>query len=167
CENDDWSYQCLTCQDTRLFCQSCIVSAHRCSPTHIIQHWNGDYFDKTLLQNLGLRYQVGHLVGKACPHPWPAFGSQFTIINTNRIHNVALDFCYCLQECPLTIQLQCAWLFPGMVKEPRTVVTVAALEQFQMLTFMGKVSAYEYYHSLACLSDNTGTKTPPICIDYL
>ncbi|KAK0475323.1 hypothetical protein EDD18DRAFT_1367184 [Armillaria luteobubalina] len=37
---------------------------------------------------------------------------------------------------------------------------MAALEQFQMLMFMGKLSAYEYYHSLAQLSDNTGTNTP-------
>ncbi|KAK0490075.1 hypothetical protein EDD18DRAFT_1358692 [Armillaria luteobubalina] len=50
--------------------------------------------------------------------------------------------------------------FPATDTEPRTVVTTAALEQFQMLTFMGKISAYEYYHSLVCLTDNTGIKTP-------
>ncbi|KAK0465848.1 hypothetical protein IW261DRAFT_1426997 [Armillaria novae-zelandiae] len=48
----------------------------------------------------------------------------------------------------------------GTVLEPHIVVTVATLEQFQMLTFMGKLSAYEHYHSLVRLSDNTGTKTP-------
>ncbi|KAK0477410.1 hypothetical protein IW261DRAFT_1551980 [Armillaria novae-zelandiae] len=139
---------------------SCIVTAHLCSPTHIIQHWNSNYFDKIPLWMLGLWYQVGHLVGKACAHPRPAFGSHFMIIDTNSIHNVALDFCHCLREHPLAIQLQCAWLFPGTVLEPHIVVTVAALEQFQMLTFMGKLSAYEYYHSSVRLSDNTGTKTP-------
>ncbi|KAK0478572.1 hypothetical protein EDD18DRAFT_1312571 [Armillaria luteobubalina] len=169
CENDGLFYRCLTCQDARLFCQSCIVTAHLCSPTHIIQarYWNGDYFDKTLLRNLGLRYQVGHLVGEACPHPWPAFGSRFTIIDMNSIHDVALDFCHCLRERPLAIQLQRAWLFPGTVKEPCIVVTVAALEQFQMLTFMGKVSVYEYYHSLARLSDNTSMKMPPISFIHI
>ncbi|KAK0484087.1 hypothetical protein EDD18DRAFT_1467586 [Armillaria luteobubalina] len=35
-----------------------------------------------------------------------------------------------------------------------------ALEQFQMLTFMGKISAYEYYHLLVRLTDNTGIKSP-------
>ncbi|KAK0470911.1 hypothetical protein IW261DRAFT_1553650 [Armillaria novae-zelandiae] len=160
CESGDFFYRCVTCRDARLFCQSCIVTAHLCSPTHIIQHWNGDYFDKIPLQMLGLWYQVGHLIGKACAHPRPAFGSRFMIIDMNGIHNVALDFCHCLRECPLAIQLQRAWLFPGTVLEPRIAVTVAALEQFQMLTFMGKLSAYEYYHSLARLSDNTGTKTP-------
>ncbi|KAK0228031.1 hypothetical protein IW262DRAFT_1455227 [Armillaria fumosa] len=57
CENDGFFYRCLTCRDARLFCQACIVTAHLCSPTHIIQHWNGDYFDKTPLRKLGLQYQ--------------------------------------------------------------------------------------------------------------
>ncbi|KAK0493893.1 hypothetical protein EDD18DRAFT_1077920, partial [Armillaria luteobubalina] len=161
CKNEDFVYRCVTCRDARLFCQACIVTAHMCSPTHIIQYWNRDYFDKIPLKKLGLRYQVGHLVGEACAHPRPAFGSHFTIVDTNGIHDVTLDFCNCLRECPLTSQLQCAWLFPGTVMEPRIAVTVAALEQFQMLTFMGKVSAYEYYQSLGRLSDNTGTKMPP------
>ncbi|KAK0497920.1 hypothetical protein EDD18DRAFT_1351735 [Armillaria luteobubalina] len=161
CKNEDFVYWCVTCRDTRLFCQACIVTAHMCSPTHIIQYWNGDYFNKIPLKKLGLCYQVGHLIGEACAHPRPAFGSHFTIVDTNGIHDVALDFCNCLRECPLASQLQHAWLFPGTVTEPCIAVTVATLEQFQMLTFMGEVSAYEYYQSLGRLSDNTGTKTPP------
>ncbi|KAK0472592.1 hypothetical protein IW261DRAFT_1424182 [Armillaria novae-zelandiae] len=66
----------------------------------------------------------------------------------------------CSHEHLLAIQLQHAWLFPGTMIEPRMAVTMVALEQFQMLTFMGKILAYEYYHSLARLSDNTGTSTP-------
>ncbi|KAK0237349.1 hypothetical protein EDD85DRAFT_791018 [Armillaria nabsnona] len=41
---------------------------------------------------------------------------------------------------------------------PITEHITAALEQFQMLTFMGKISAYKYYHSLAHLTDNTVCK---------
>ncbi|KAK0230569.1 hypothetical protein IW262DRAFT_1453472 [Armillaria fumosa] len=37
---------------------------------------------------------------------------------------------------------------------------MVALEQFQMLTFMGKILAYEYYHSLVCLTNNTGIMAP-------
>ncbi|KAK0491901.1 hypothetical protein EDD18DRAFT_1109315 [Armillaria luteobubalina] len=127
---------------------------------HVIQHWNGSFFDKVPLRNLGMCYQVGHLIGEACPHPHPAFGNHFTIIDMNGIHNVALNFCSCMREHPLAAQLQHAWLFPATGIEPCTAVTMAALEQFQMLTFMGKISAYEYYYSLARLTDNTNTKTP-------
>ncbi|KAK0497447.1 hypothetical protein EDD18DRAFT_1104837 [Armillaria luteobubalina] len=124
CDAMEFGYHCITCRDARLFCQACVISLHVACPTHIIQHWNGTYFDK-----------VGHLIGKVCPHPHPAFGDNFTIIDTNGIHNVALDFCSCM-------------------------LTMVALKQFQMLTFMGKISAYEYYYSLARLTDNTNTKTP-------
>ncbi|KAK0493247.1 hypothetical protein EDD18DRAFT_1356665 [Armillaria luteobubalina] len=125
-----------------------------------MKHWNGSFFDKVPLWNLGMHYQVGHLIGEACPHPHPTFGNHFTIIDTNGIHDVALNFCSCMRECPLAAQLQCAWLFPATGIEPRTAVTMVVLEQIQMLTFMGKISAYEYYYSLAWLTDNTNTKTP-------
>ncbi|KAK0472143.1 hypothetical protein IW261DRAFT_1424536 [Armillaria novae-zelandiae] len=117
-------------------------------PTHIIQCWNGNYFDKVPLCELGLRYQVGHLTGEVCPHPWPAWGNHFTIINMNGIHDVTLDFCSCMQRHPFAMQLQGSWLFPATDTEPCTAITTVALEQFQMLTFMGKISAYEYYHLL-------------------
>ncbi|KAK0500749.1 hypothetical protein EDD18DRAFT_1279950 [Armillaria luteobubalina] len=160
CEDKDFPFRCVTCQDGRLFCRTCIVSLHEACPTHVIQSWNGNYFDKVPLRQLGMRYQVGHLAGEACPHPRLAFGNHFTIIDTNGIHDVALDFCSCMRKRPFAMQLQGSWLFPATDIEPRTAVTTVALEQFQMLTFMGKISAYEYYHSLVRLTDNTGIKSP-------
>ncbi|KAK0492137.1 hypothetical protein EDD18DRAFT_1080139, partial [Armillaria luteobubalina] len=163
CENSDFTYCCVTCQDVRLFCKSCIVMTHWNSPTHIVQHWNGKYFNKIPLCKLSLPYQVRHLLGDICPHPQPVFGTHFMIIDTNSVHDVTLIFCSCSHEHLLAIQLQRAWLFLGTVIEPCMAVTMAALEQFQMLMFMGKLSAYKYYHSLAQLSDNTGTSTPSVC----
>ncbi|KAK0470846.1 hypothetical protein IW261DRAFT_1553665 [Armillaria novae-zelandiae] len=160
CEATDHCFRCITCRDGRLFCWGCIVSLHVACPTHVIQHWNGNYFDKIHLHDLGMRYQVGHLAGEACLHPWPAFGNHFTIIDTNGIHDIALDFCSCMRKCLFAMQLQGSWLFPATDTEPRTAVMTAALEQFQMLTFMGKISAYKYYHSLVCLTNNTGVMAP-------
>ncbi|KAK0491756.1 hypothetical protein EDD18DRAFT_1109505 [Armillaria luteobubalina] len=140
CRSTQINLRCITCRDVRLFCPACIVALHAACPTHIIQ--------------------VRHIIGEVCPHPHPAFGDHFTIIDTNGIHDVALDFCNCIRERPLASQLQRAWLFPVTGREPRTAVTTAALEQFQMLTFMGKISTYEYYYSLVRLTDNTNTKTP-------
>ncbi|KAK0477824.1 hypothetical protein IW261DRAFT_1594300, partial [Armillaria novae-zelandiae] len=155
CEDTEFRFCCITCRDARLFCRICIISLHTACPTHIIQSWNGNYFDKVPLHKLGMRYQVGHLTGEACPHPQPAFGNHFTVIDTNGIHDVALNFCNCMRKRPFAMQLQGSWLFPATDTQPRTAVTTAALEQFQMLTFMGKISAYEYYHSLVRLTDNT------------
>ncbi|KAG7440686.1 uncharacterized protein BT62DRAFT_842675, partial [Guyanagaster necrorhizus] len=61
----------------------------------MFKHWNGDYFDKILLWKLGLCYQVGHLIGDICIHLRPAFGSYIMIIDTNGVHDVALNFCSC------------------------------------------------------------------------
>ncbi|KAK0499952.1 hypothetical protein EDD18DRAFT_1348753 [Armillaria luteobubalina] len=160
CEDADFHFCCVTCRDGRLFCQNCIISLHEACPTHVIQHWNGKYFNKVPLRELGMRYQVGHLAGEVCPHPWPAFGNHFIIIDTNGIHDVALDFCSCMRKRLFAMQLQGSWLFPATDSEPCTAVTTAALEQFQMLTFMGKILAYEYYHSLVRLTDNTGITAP-------
>ncbi|KAK0475680.1 hypothetical protein EDD18DRAFT_1115892 [Armillaria luteobubalina] len=123
--------------------ETCMVALHVACPTHIIQHWNGAYFDKVPLQTL-------------------AFSDHFTIIDTNGIHDVTLDFCNCIRERPLASQLQRAWLFPMTGRESHTAVTMVVLEQFQMLTFMGKISAYKYYYSLVRLTDNTNTKTPSL-----
>ncbi|KAK0502087.1 hypothetical protein EDD18DRAFT_1100581 [Armillaria luteobubalina] len=116
--------------------------------------------DSVPLRELGLQYQVGHLAGEVCPHPRAAFGNRFTIIDTNGIHDVALDFCSCMQKRSFALQLHGSWLFPATDTEPCTAVTTATLEQFQMLTFMGKISAYEYYHSLVHLTNNTGVTAP-------
>ncbi|KAK0460313.1 hypothetical protein IW261DRAFT_1587084 [Armillaria novae-zelandiae] len=160
CEDTDCPFRCITCRDGRLFCRICIVSLHAACPTHVIQHWNSNYFDKVPLRELGLQYQVGHLTGEVCPHPRAAFGNCFTIINTNGIHDVALDFCSCMWRHLFALQLHGSWLFPATDTEPCTAITTAALEQFQMLTFMGKISAYEYYHSLVHLTNNTGIMAP-------
>ncbi|KAK0467413.1 hypothetical protein IW261DRAFT_1553874 [Armillaria novae-zelandiae] len=160
CEDTDCPFRCITCRDGRLFCCACIVSLHVACPTHVIQHWNSIYFDKVPLRELGLQYQVGHLTGEVCPHPQAAFGNRFTIIDTNGIHDVTLDFCSCMRRHSFALQLQGSWLFPATDTEPHTAITTAALEQFQMLTFMGKISAYEYYHSLVCLTNNTGIMAP-------
>ncbi|KAK0482876.1 hypothetical protein EDD18DRAFT_1084606 [Armillaria luteobubalina] len=164
CEDTDCTFHCITCRDGRLFCHSCIVSLHVACLTHVIQHWNSNYFDKVPLCELGLQYQVGHLASEVCPYPRAAFGNCFTIIDTNGIHDVALNFCSCMQKRSFALQLHGSWLFPAMDTEPHTAVTTATLEQFRMLTFIGKISAYEYYHSLVCLMNNTGVMAPSVRI---
>ncbi|KAG2136341.1 uncharacterized protein EDB93DRAFT_1254002 [Suillus bovinus] len=49
-----------------------------------------------------------------------------------------------------------AHLFPATATDPRTAATFAVLKFFHLLSFKSKVSAYEFYHSLARQSDNTG-----------
>lgn len=114
------------------------------------------------LKTLGLRIQLGHADGSICPHPDNAFNNDFTIIDSDGIHEVSLNYCSCPQSPPKPVQLLRARLFPSTVTDPRTAATFRVLETFQMLTFTSKVSGYEYYRSLARRTDNVGVSPPPV-----
>jgi hypothetical protein len=104
---------------------------------------------------------LGHTDGP-CLLPCQAFNDDFTIIDSDGIHEVALDYCGCQLALPKTIQLLCSRLFPSTVIDLKTAATFRVLETFQMLSFTSKVSGYEYYRSLARRTDNTGTLLIPV-----
>jgi hypothetical protein len=103
-----------------------------------------------------LRIQLGDHTEQLCRNPKPAHDNDFVIINVHGIHEVALDFCDCANAPSHYRQLLCRRLFPATSTDPRTAATFAVLEHFHLLSFESKVSAYEFYHSLARRSDNTG-----------
>ena len=111
------------------------------------------------LKDLGLRIQLGHPIGVHCINPKPAVGDNFTIIDSNGVHSVALDFCACETAASLTAQLLRKGLFPATVKSPRSAVTFRALRHFQILSFQSKVSAHEFYYALVRQTNNIFT--PP------
>ncbi|KAJ3749798.1 hypothetical protein EV360DRAFT_56774, partial [Lentinula raphanica] len=124
--------------------------------------WNGLFFEDTSLQDLGLRVQLGHPDGSICPNPF-AGPTDFVVIHTNKIHRVTVDFCH----CPLSVirphweQLMLNEWLPATTDRPRTACTFRALEQFHMLSYRGKITAYDYYTTLEKLMDNIGTKDGP------
>jgi hypothetical protein len=48
--------------------------------------------------------------------------------------------------------------FPATVLQPKSAATFAALEFFHILTFESKASAFEFYHTVSRLTDNTGVQ---------
>jgi hypothetical protein len=46
--------------------------------------------------------------------------------------------------------------------EPKTAATFHILKHSQMLSFMSKVSAFEFYYSIARQTDNTGSNPPHV-----
>lgn len=116
------------------------------------------------LKALGLRIQLGHPDRTECPNPENAFHDDFTIIDSDGIHLVSLDYCGCQLATSKTTQLLRARLFPSTVIDPKTAATFRVLETFQLLSFTSKVSAFEYYRSLARRTDNTGTCPPPVSV---
>ncbi|RXW12097.1 hypothetical protein EST38_g13758 [Candolleomyces aberdarensis] len=154
-------YRCLSCDNLGLVCETCVVSTHQRLPLHRIEFWNGAYFVKSSLKSLGLRIQLGHPIGERCLRPNTAWGDDFIIIDCDQIHTVGLDYCGCGQSSEGQVeQLLKRRLYPATVVNPKTAATFRVLETFELLQYESKLSAYEYYQTLARLTDNTGLHAP-------
>ncbi|SJL12375.1 uncharacterized protein ARMOST_15801 [Armillaria ostoyae] len=159
CKVDSGLFRCLSCVDTRCLCQTCMVAAHEGLPLHRIEEWCSSFFRKTTLAQLGLKYELGHEYRTPCL--FPAIVPDFVVVDTEGIHTVNMAFCNCTQGIPWHIQLLRQRLFPVTTIYPHSAFTFRVLHLFQLLSFMSKVSAYEFYHTLARLTDNSGMHAPP------
>ncbi|KAF8066722.1 hypothetical protein FPV67DRAFT_1768075 [Lyophyllum atratum] len=154
-------YRCSDCVDSRLFCAKCIVTDHCTRPLHRVKAWNGHFFTRAPLMTLGLRVQLGHPAGDRCINPVAAADDGFVVIHSTGIHTIALDFCDCLNRPPRNFQLLRARFYPATTIFPKTAATFDVLETFQLLSFMSKASAFEFYQTLVRRTDNTGTTKAP------
>ncbi|KAG1868451.1 hypothetical protein F4604DRAFT_1881562 [Suillus subluteus] len=158
CRLDVPQFQCIDCLGTELYCKGCIVTLHTRNPVHRIQEWSNSCFTAVSLKDLGLCVQLGHFAGDSCLLPEQAFNDDFTLINTNSIHTIGLDFCGCKTAQTQTKQLLRATWFPATTVDPHTAATFRILKQYHLLLFESKASGYEFYHSIARLTDNTGLR---------
>ncbi|KAI0689311.1 hypothetical protein C8T65DRAFT_700284 [Cerioporus squamosus] len=153
-------YRCDDCDDSALYCQNCTKEQHVRHPLHRVKWWTGTHFERVTLKSLGLRIQLGHRPGDKCYSPVAAFGDAFVVMDLHGIHEVGLDFCACALAAPSTSQLLRYRLYPATSTDPRTAATFRLLETFHLLSAQSKVSAFEFYSTLARRSDNTGTQPP-------
>ncbi|KAG1718109.1 uncharacterized protein EDB91DRAFT_1240970 [Suillus paluster] len=149
-------FQCSDCHGTQMFCRECTLQNHVYHPLHRIEIWNRSFFQCITLKQLGVQVQLGHNPGERCYKPSPAAGDDFVVIGLDGIHEIALDFCGCASAQIQYKQLLRMRWYPATVSEPRTAATFTVLQHFHILSFESKVSAYEFYHSLARRTDNSG-----------
>ncbi|KAG1725918.1 hypothetical protein EDB19DRAFT_1897703 [Suillus lakei] len=141
-------YRCQDCLDSPLYCGACIIQNHIWLPTHHIEEWNGQFFRRVSLKDMGLRIQLSHAIGEWCILPRRAFNNDFVLIDANGIHDIGLDFCGCTTSQTHMKQLLQAGWFPSTSTDPRMAATFRVLHHYHILSFKSKVSAYEFYHSL-------------------
>lgn len=122
--------------------------------------WNGLFFQRSSLKDLGLRVQLGHPPGRFCPTKEPGH-KHFTVINSNAIHSIAVDFCRCT-PVPHQIQLLRMGWWPATPLEPQTCATMSVLCHFHLLNLQGKVTGYSFYRTLEYQTDNTGLNVPSV-----
>ncbi|KAJ7801214.1 hypothetical protein B0H14DRAFT_3489904 [Mycena olivaceomarginata] len=139
----------------------CCLDKHVEHPLHVISEWNGIFFAKTLLRDLGLRIQFGHAPREACGNPQPGY-SEFVVLHDNGIHSVHVDFCGCdsrRRTEPYIQLLQAGW-YPATDERPQTAATFLVLDKFHVNTLQAKMTAYDFYTVLERLTDNAGIKPP-------
>ncbi|KAG6809044.1 hypothetical protein H0H92_001819, partial [Tricholoma furcatifolium] len=159
CKAEDPTYRCLDCSTRGLFCKDCLMDSHCLNLLHCIQHWNNNRFEHTSFTLLGVRFPLGH-GGKHYAVPRMAH-SEFTVIHTNGIHSVLLEFCGCNLHYNHYQQLMDIAWFPSSTKDPRTCATYAVLQQFHTLNLQSKTMACDYYKTLTILTDATGLRNVP------
>ncbi|KAF7373737.1 hypothetical protein MSAN_00584800 [Mycena sanguinolenta] len=161
-------HRCEECFTGALFCTPCLISIHADNPFHFVQTWNGTFFERNTLRSLGLRIQLGHARGEACPGTLARAPEErantdknsFCVVHTNGIHEVALDFCSCGKAQSHAVQLLRARLYPATTLRPSSAASFNVLRKFHMHSFESKCSAYEFYNALARETNNTGDFQP-------
>ena len=122
---------------------------------HSLQRWNGTYFEKMTLRNVGLTIQLNH-ASEPCPLPVKG-PADFVVFDSTGIHRVSLNFCGCRkstrENITRRIQLLRNRWFPATSEKPKTVFTFSVLRIFHQLTLQSKVSIYDYYHTILRLTD--------------
>ncbi|KIP01314.1 hypothetical protein PHLGIDRAFT_55306, partial [Phlebiopsis gigantea 11061_1 CR5-6] len=158
CHMTEAEYQCTMCLGREMVCAGCCRRRHRNLPLHRIQHWQGDYFEKTSLNALNCIHQLGHLDGKPCVIQSL---KNLVVLHTNGIHKVAVAFCHCQPGLEHRQQLlRMAW-YPATPLDPETCVTFEAMKVFQTQNLQGNITAYDYYQSLEILTDGWGKMKLP------
>ncbi|KAK0441477.1 uncharacterized protein EV420DRAFT_1650083 [Desarmillaria tabescens] len=95
CQTDLGLFRCLSCVDTWRLCHTCIVAGHQGLPLHKIEEWCSSFFCRTMLAQLGLKFELGHKHGTSCL--FPAIIPDFIVIDIDGIHMVNMAFCNCTQ----------------------------------------------------------------------
>jgi hypothetical protein len=81
------------------------------------------------------------------------------VVDGSGVHIVDISFCGCHHEDGASrsrVQLLRFGWFPATVTRPHTAFTFDLLDTFHLLTLQGKISAYDFYYSIANKTDNTG-----------
>ncbi|KAJ7303696.1 hypothetical protein DFH08DRAFT_721911, partial [Mycena albidolilacea] len=116
--------------------------------------------DRQLLRKLGLRVQLNHPPGVVCHMRKPA-QHNFVLYDITGVHELVVDFCGCELKVDWNIQaLRASW-WPATVRAPNTCATFAVLKLFQILNYLGKLSAYDFLRGLEMTTNHDGLDKPP------
>ena len=169
-------YRCRECFLPDLVCHSCCLKRHRTHPLHCIevlhllfffyfiltptQRWAGSRFVDVTLKSISLKVQLNH-ASMFCEDPQPSH-TTLRAIHTNRIHEVAIQYCGCSRKIPHHIQLLRHGFYPASQQFVKTCTTFTLLDQLHKFALTTKASTYDFYHALEKITTNMGIAVPKL-----
>ena len=164
CAKEAAIYRCIDCSLPHVLCRTCVTESHSSDPFHRIRKWNGSFFDRVSLFELGQTIRLGHR-GKACPNRLPGSTGRATkVVHITGIHEIRVEYCHCIHALSEPEQLARSSLFSATLDRPETVFTFAVLKQFHILGSTAKTSAYDFFNALVNVTDNAFPKNVPVSI---
>ncbi|PPQ76700.1 hypothetical protein CVT26_004470 [Gymnopilus dilepis] len=151
-------YRCKECFVPDLTCSSCCVRRHRTNPFHRVEKWSEGRFTQVSLKSLGLKIQLNH-TGLYCENPIPCH-TNMLVLHTNGIHEVAIQYCGCMNAVPHHIQLLRRRLYPSSQISVKNCSTFELLRHLHYMALATKASTYDFYRALEKSTNNTGINIP-------
>ncbi|KAK6996611.1 CxC2 domain-containing protein [Favolaschia claudopus] len=143
----------LRCAQCGVFaqCEGCMVARHQTQPLHCPEEWNGRFWVKVCLRDLGLVFQLGH-GGWPCPHP------------AGRARNmITFQYCGCdaADDATNIEQLLRNRWYPATTVDPGTCATFATLETFRLLNVVGNLNVQDFVKTMERRTDATRVGAVP------
>ena len=124
------------------------------------QRWAGSQFVDVTLKSISLKVQLNH-ASMFCEDPQPSH-TTLRVIHTNRIHEVAIQYCDCSRKIPHHIQLLWCGFYPTSQQFVKTCATFTLLDQLHKFALTTKASTYNFYRALKKITTNTGITVPKL-----
>ncbi|CAK5277177.1 unnamed protein product [Mycena citricolor] len=145
-------FKCLDC-GVFLQCRKCLLQRHANFPLHVIREWNGSWWKKLSLADLGFVYQLGH-GGLPCPFPADEV-RRMVVIHAPHIHDVQMQYCNCAKsDHANNVQqlLRNGW-YPATNIDPGTCATFETLEAFRLYQKVGNMNARDFMTAVEQMTD--------------
>jgi hypothetical protein len=185
-------YRCKDCLMGTMLCRKCCVSDHARLPFHTIQKWNGDWFERTTLHDIGYILKIGHL-GEGCPNfrkerlqemEWdkgrkeggegspnlnesstaPVTPCNFTVVDIGGVYTHTVEWCICQGAPARWLQLLRMGLYPASITKPATAFTFRVLEYYQLDALECQTSASAFTAKLKRLTNKHHPKDVPVSL---
>ena len=156
---------CLSCLGAHVWCGPCAVKAHSRLPFHLLQQWNGQFYDSITLQDLGFTLNLGH-GGDVCPLNDDGPGDQLTVVDSAGIFSHTVRWCRCngASDQDKYLQLLRCCLSPSSTMKPQMEFTFNVLNEFLIDELGCKTSATSFYPKLRRLTNNTFPDFLPVSL---